>query len=180
MGPDVPRADIGIGMNDMNIVHQQPEFFGHYLRHNGIRALPHVRSAGKQIDFTEIVHLNNVAAAVGFINPGTAAHMDQRGQPDPFAGSPRRIPFKGGFDRIPAIFQAAGRNAQFLGLDVPGLIGVDTTEFDQIDAGFFGQHIHGAFNCKGRLGIAVTPHRLCVRVVGINTFGLKANIGHPV
>ena len=64
MRPHIPRTNVGVAVNDMNILHLNSELFGHDLSNDGVRALPHIRSTGKKIDFTEIVHFNHRSATI--------------------------------------------------------------------------------------------------------------------
>ncbi len=64
MRSHIPGTNVGVGMNHMDIFYFKPEFFGNDLCDNRVRALPHIRGAGKKIDFAEIVHFNYRSAAI--------------------------------------------------------------------------------------------------------------------
>ena len=65
-------------MEDMNIFHFHPEFFSYNLGYYCISSLAHIRSACEHIDFTVIIHLDDSATTIGFINSGATTNMYQR------------------------------------------------------------------------------------------------------
>ena len=73
-------------MNNVDVIHRQSEFFGYDLGNDGVRTLPHIGGTGENIHLAVVIHLDNAPAAVGFINPGSAAHMNERCHANAFAG----------------------------------------------------------------------------------------------
>ena len=106
--------------------------------------------------------------------------MNQRSQTNSLPFFFGLIPFQFFLDRIHTFFQTAGGDPQSLGGNIAGLIGIHTAKFKGINAGGLGQHVNGAFNRKGCLGIAVAAHGLGIGIVGIDTFGFIADIRHPI
>ena len=106
--------------------------------------------------------------------------MDQRGAADALAAGLGFVPLEPGLHGVHALREAAGGDAQPLGRNVTGLVGVDAAKLDGRDPGGLGQHVDGALDGKGGLGVAVAPHGLGVGIVGVDARGLEAHVGHAI